>query len=198
MRIVGGQWRGRRLLAPKGIDTRPTSDRAREGLFGALEARLGPAISSVRVLDLFAGTGALGLEALSRGGARAVFVEDDPSALAVLAANVSALSAQGASDVVRGDAFSGGGRRAGALGPFALLLLDPPYRIDAVRVWETVLSLDRDGALADDVLIAYEHRKGSDVSAPRGFASVRTYVYGDTAVTLVERDLSEMWGDAPA
>jgi 16S rRNA (guanine966-N2)-methyltransferase len=187
MRIVGGVWRGRRLSAPKGLDTRPTTDRAREGLFGALEARLGAGLSGAVVLDLFAGTGALGLEALSRGASRAVFVECDARALVALEANVAALGAGTAGVVVRGDAFAAGIARAGALGPFALLLLDPPYRIDAARVWAAVGALESAGALTRDALVAYEHAKADMLADPAGFAQERTYVYGDSAVTLFRR-----------
>jgi 16S rRNA (guanine966-N2)-methyltransferase len=191
VRIVGGEWRGRRLQAPRGTGTRPTSDRAREGLFGALEARLGAGLSGVAALDLFAGTGALGLEALSRGASRAVFVESDESAAGALEANVAALGAGERTTVVRGDAFAGASARAVALGPFALLLLDPPYRIEQALVWEAVERLDRDGCLDADPLIVYEHLRSAEVSAPAGFEALRTYVYGDTAMTLFGRDDSD-------
>jgi 16S rRNA (guanine966-N2)-methyltransferase len=196
VRIVGGKWRGRRLEAPRGTGTRPTSDRAREGLFGALEARLGAGLSDVAALDLFAGTGALGLEALSRGASRAVFVESDPSAAAALESNVAALGAAGLATVIRGDAFGGAGVRAGALGPFALLLLDPPYRIEQAVVWDAVEKLDRDGGLDGDPLIVYEHESSAGASAPKGFTALRTYVYGDTAMTLFGRDATDDRGDA--
>jgi 16S rRNA (guanine966-N2)-methyltransferase len=194
MRIVGGRWRGRLIAAPKGRATRPTSDRAREGLFGALEARLGAGLSGVVALDLFAGTGALGLEALSRGATRAVFVENDAQALTALDSNIASLEAAGAAATVRGDGLAAAGRRAGALGPFALLLLDPPYRIDAARVWETVDRLDGDGAFTADVLVAYEHARSAVVPVPSGFTADRTYVYGDTAITLFERDATDPGG----
>ncbi|HEX9093015.1 MAG TPA: RsmD family RNA methyltransferase, partial [Coriobacteriia bacterium] len=103
MRIVAGSWRGRRLIAPGGRATRPTSDRVREALFDALVARLGADLGGAAVLDLYAGTGALGLEALSRGATRAVFVENDRAALRALADNVSALGAQAECVVVAGD-----------------------------------------------------------------------------------------------
>jgi 16S rRNA (guanine966-N2)-methyltransferase len=156
-----------------------------------MEARLGAGLSGVVALDLFAGTGALGLEALSRGASRAVFVESDPSATAALESNVAALGAGERTNVVRGDAFAGAGVRAGALGPFALLLLDPPYRIEQALVWEAVERLDRDGCLDADPLIVYEHVRSAELSAPAGFEALRTYVYGDTAMTLFARDGSD-------
>ena len=127
MRVVAGRFGGRRLSAPPGRGTRPTSDRVREALFSILEA--GGGVPEARVLDLFAGSGALGIEALSRGAASAVFVERDPRAVAVLNANLGAvgLGPQEAR-VVRGDALrnaSSGG------GPYDLVLIDPPYRLAA-------------------------------------------------------------------
>jgi 16S rRNA (guanine966-N2)-methyltransferase len=120
MRIIAGAWRGRRLEAPPGQATRPTSDRAREGLFSMLQSRLG-SFEGLAVADLFAGTGALGLEALSRGAAHCTFVETDPAALAALKRNLATLGATDRADVRPQDAT----RIAG--GPWHLALLDPPY-----------------------------------------------------------------------
>lgn len=186
MRIVAGEWRGRRLAAPEGRTTRPTSDRVREALFDALTARLGPDLGAGRVLDLFAGTGALGLEALSRGACRAVFVERDRPALRALASNIETLGATDRALVVAGDAEGPVLARALADGPFALLLLDPPYRMDAAEVGEIVgRSL---GGLAPDAVIAWEHASGTRPEAPPGWTDDRTYRHGDTAVTLFRRD----------
>ncbi|MDO8916019.1 MAG: RsmD family RNA methyltransferase, partial [Coriobacteriia bacterium] len=104
MRIVGGAWRGRPLVSPSGPTTRPTSDRVREALFDALGARLGSDLGGGAVLDLFAGTGALGLEALSRGASSAVFVENDRAALVALRRNIETLGAGPRAVVVPGDA----------------------------------------------------------------------------------------------
>jgi 16S rRNA (guanine966-N2)-methyltransferase len=126
MRIVAGRWRGRALQAPPGAGTRPTADRVRQGLFDALwhAPWAGRAVvESAVVLDAFAGTGALGLEALSRGAARAVFMEQDRAALAVLRANIAALKAEGLARVVAGDVR----RPPRADAPCSLLFLDPPY-----------------------------------------------------------------------
>jgi 16S rRNA (guanine966-N2)-methyltransferase len=127
VRIVAGAWGGRRLTAPAGDTTRPTSDRVREALFSAL----GPLEGAV-VLDLFAGTGALGLEALSRGAARAVFVEQDRRALAALRANVAALGAPAAAVSVRAQDVRRAVRDAvDAADTYDLVLVDPPYRLAA-------------------------------------------------------------------
>ncbi|WP_157219897.1 16S rRNA (guanine(966)-N(2))-methyltransferase RsmD [Flavisphingomonas formosensis] len=120
MRIIAGQWRGRALVAPKGETTRPTSDRAREALFSMLASRLG-SFEGLRVADLFAGTGALGLEALSRGAAHCIFVDQDRAAIEAIRTNVAKL---GASADIRPAAVASLGAIAT---PCDLLLLDPPY-----------------------------------------------------------------------
>lgn len=126
MRVIAGEWRGRRLVAPKGDVTRPTADRMRETLFSMLVSRLG-SFEGLSVLDLFAGSGALGLEALSRGAASCLFVEHDADALKALRANVASLAERGRATVQAASVM--------ALGPARnscdLVLLDPPYRTGA-------------------------------------------------------------------
>ena len=122
MRIVAGEWRGRKLQAPAGDATRPTADRTRETLFSMLVSRLG-SFDGLAVADLFAGSGALGLEALSRGAASCLFVEQDASAIRALRANIAALHAQSRCDVRASSAFALGPAKA----PLDLVLLDPPY-----------------------------------------------------------------------
>lgn len=123
MRIVAGAWRGRPLLAPAGRDTRPTSDRAREGLFSMLASRIG-SFEGLEVADLFAGTGALGLEALSRGAAHCTFVEKDAAAVAALRRNVESLGAAARADVRSQAAEHASPPRS----PCDIVLMDPPYR----------------------------------------------------------------------
>ena len=122
MRIIAGAWRGRPLEAPPGRATRPTSDRAREGLFSMLASRLG-SFEGLRVADLFAGTGALGLEALSRGAAHCTFVERDRAALAILGRNIDRLGAGDRADI----RAQGVEHVPPPLSPFDLVLIDPPY-----------------------------------------------------------------------
>jgi 16S rRNA (guanine966-N2)-methyltransferase len=129
MRIIAGEWRGRKLTAPKGESTRPTADRTRETLFSMLTSRLG-SFEDLRVADLFAGSGALGLEALSRGAAHCLFVEQDRDALDAIRANVTSLDARARSTVEAGSVM---GLRA-AKEPLDLILLDPPYRTGAGEV----------------------------------------------------------------
>lgn len=122
MRIVAGEWRGRKLVAPEGETTRPTSDRTRETLFSMLASRLGN-FEGLRVADLFAGSGALGLEALSRGAQSCLFAEMDPAALRAIRANIANLRAQAQCDVRAGSVMAVGPTKQ----PYDLILLDPPY-----------------------------------------------------------------------
>lgn len=122
MRIIAGQWRGRPLVAPPGDSTRPTSDRAREGLFSMLASRLG-SFDGLRVADLFAGTGALGLEALSRGAAHCTFIERERSAIVAIERNIAKLDAGARSEVRTGAVERAGPPRE----PFDLVFMDPPY-----------------------------------------------------------------------
>jgi 16S rRNA (guanine966-N2)-methyltransferase len=185
MRIVAGEWRNRRIEAPKGPGTRPTSDRVREALFSALAARLGPDMGGGAVLDLFAGTGALAFEALSRGAARAVLVERDRAALQAIATNAAALQARDRITVVSGDVLGPGLERVAKLGPFALLFCDPPYRIEQVRVAGAISTLGKRGALTFGCPLVWEHAAGAGMMEPDGFAWERTYNYGDSSVTLM-------------
>ena len=129
MRIIAGQWRGRKLVAPKGDATRPTANRTRETLFSMLVSRLGD-FEGLQVADLFAGSGALGLEALSRGAASCLFVEQDRAALDAIRTNITAL---GVRDQARVDAVSATQLRA-ASQPFDLIFADPPYHSGAGEV----------------------------------------------------------------
>lgn len=129
MRIIAGQWRGRPIVAPEGDTTRPTADRTRETLFSMLASRLG-SFEDLSVADLFAGSGALGLEALSRGAASALFVEQDPAAIRAIRRNIANLRAQSVCDVRAGSVLSLGPAKA----PLDLVLLDPPYHTGAGSV----------------------------------------------------------------
>lgn len=129
MRIIAGDWRGRRLAAPKSDATRPTGDRTRETLFSMLASRLGT-FEGLNVADLFAGSGALGLEALSRGAAHCLFVEQDKSAIDAIRANIQALGARERSAVQHGSVLSLGPAKE----PYDLILLDPPYDTGAGAV----------------------------------------------------------------
>jgi 16S rRNA (guanine966-N2)-methyltransferase len=185
VRIVGGTMRGRKLAAPKGEGTRPTSDRVREALMSSLINRLGAGLGGGAALDLFAGSGALGFEALSRGASRVVFVERDRGALATIAQNAADMGVTDKVTIVSGDALGAAMKRVPAMGPFSLLFCDPPYRIDQDRVATVLETLGRSGAIAMGAPLAWEHGAGGAVPEPEGFAQERTYRYGDTAITLL-------------
>lgn len=157
MRIIAGQWRGRKLVAPKGDGTRPTADRARETLFAMLTSRLGD-FSELQVADLFAGSGALGLEALSRGAAHCLFVEQDRGAIDSIKANVAALGAQAQTRI---EAMSVMQLRP-ASQPLDLILADPPYQSGAGEV--ALDRLLRLGWIGPQTWIALETAFNEDVS----------------------------------
>ncbi|HET8613300.1 MAG TPA: 16S rRNA (guanine(966)-N(2))-methyltransferase RsmD [Sphingomonas sp.] len=175
MRIIAGQWRGRPLKAPPGQATRPSSDRAREALFSMLASRLG-GFEGLAVVDLFAGTGALGLEALSRGAASCTFVEQDRAALDALRANIAAL---GAKADVRAQAVNTLGP---ASRPHDLMLIDPPYAMRAGV--PTAERLARLGWLAPGALVSIESA-ADEAIAPSGFALETERRYGKAKITLL-------------
>lgn len=176
MRIVAGRWRGRPLRAPQGDATRPTADRVREALFSMLASRLG-SFEDLRVLDLFAGTGALGLEALSRGAAHCTFIETDRGALAALKANIATLGAEAA---VLAMPAAGLGR---APEPAHLALLDPPYGKGlAVPALERL----RDhGWLAPLALVSVETGRDEALAPPAGFTLDTSRDHGKARLHLL-------------
>ena len=177
MRIIAGEWRGRKLVAPAGQQTRPTADRTREALFSMLASRLG-SFDGLRVADLYAGSGALGLEALSRGAANATFVENDRAALKAIEANAAAL---GAADRIAVRATS-----AVALpkaGPFDLILADPPYSPGSGSA--VVSAVAAAGWLAPGGWMAVETKRDDEVTVPEGWAVDATRDVGRARLTLL-------------
>jgi 16S rRNA (guanine966-N2)-methyltransferase len=173
MRIVAGRHRGARLEAPRGEATRPTSDRARQALFDTLTGgRFDLDLNDSVVLDLFAGTGALGLEALSRGAARAIFVEKDRAALAALKRNIAHLQAGDRAAVLAQDAAKLGRAREAA----SLVLMDPPYRQGLAG--PALQALVAGGWLAPGALIVVEQAKDETPDLPPGFALLEDRRYG--------------------
>src|SRR5262244_2821864 len=165
MRIVGGRLGGRTLAAPKSQNIRPTSDRLRESLFNILAHRYGDPVTGARVLDLFAGTGALGLEAMSRGAAFALFIDDGAEARALIRENIATLGLGGVTRVFRRDATRLG--PAHPVEPFALVFLDPPY---GKGLAEKALASARDGGwLAPGALVVVEEAADAGFAAPEGF-----------------------------
>lgn len=160
MRIIAGDWRGRKIVTPKGDTTRPTADRTRERLFSMLTSRLGD-FTDLQVLDLFSGSGALGLEALSRGAAHCTFVEQDREAIKALEKNIAALGAK--SDIRIGSALHLGPARE----PYDLVLMDPPYDTGAGAV--ALDKLSRLGWFSPSSWIAVETSRKEEI-AVKGFA----------------------------
>jgi 16S rRNA (guanine966-N2)-methyltransferase len=188
MRIVGGRLRGRALAAPKSSSRaiRPTADRLRETLFNILVHAYDDPITDARVLDLFAGTGALGLEALSRGAAFALFVDDAAEARALLRENVAALGLGGAARVFRRDATKLG--TAHPLAPFSLAFLDPPY---GRGLAETALAAAHSGGwLAPGALVAVEEEAKADFTAPEGFDELERRAYDDSVLIVLRHHAS--------
>jgi 16S rRNA (guanine966-N2)-methyltransferase len=181
MRIVAGRFKGHRLAVPRTDAIRPTSDRVREAVFNILAHGIdGFVLEGARVLDLFAGTGALGLEALSRGAVSCVFVEEDAEARGLIRQNVEALGLTGVTKIFRRDATRLGS--AGRLGPFDLLLADPPYGQGAGEM--AVQAAHVGGWLADGAIVMLEERGGIEVLLPAGVAELDRRVYGDTQIVL--------------
>ena len=177
MRIIAGDWRGRKLVAPQGDTTRPTADRTRETLFSMLVSRLG-SFDGLSVADLFAGSGALGLEALSRGAARCTFVEQDAAALKALKANVAALEAGTRADVRASSVLSLGPAKE----PLDLLLLDPPYNSGAGAV--ALDKLQRLGWIGPATWISLETAVNEEPEV-KGLEAVADRKVGKARLTLL-------------
>jgi 16S rRNA (guanine966-N2)-methyltransferase len=177
MRVIAGQWRGRPLVAPKGDATRPTADRTREALFSMLTSRLG-SFDGLAVADLFAGSGALGIEALSRGAATCLFVEQDRAALDALKANLAKLG-------VRGDVRATSVMALGpAPAPLDVMMLDPPYGSGAGEV--ALDKLARLGWIGPATWVSIETAKPEEVTVA-GLAIDSTRVHGKARLTLLRR-----------
>lgn len=177
-RIIAGVARGRRLQVPAGVGTRPTADRAREGLFSSLQSLLD--LDGARVLDLYAGSGALGLEALSRGAGSATMVEDDPAAVTAIRANIDTLGLPGAFVVPQQvETFL-----ANPPEPrYDLVLMDPPYDVDARPVLESLLPW-----LAEDAVVMVERRtRGGGLHWPDGLVAERERRYGEATLWYASR-----------
>ncbi len=186
MRIVGGRNRGRRLVAPPGEAVRPTSDRAREALFNILShgdfAAAGLMFADRPVLDAFAGTGAFGLEALSRGASTAAFIESERDALAALRRNVAMLGESNRAHIVVGDAT----RPPRAAFACALAFLDPPYNSGLAAA--ALSALAAAGWLAPDALIVIEVAAREALPAPAGFTIIDERVYGVARLVFLRRE----------
>ena len=181
MRIVGGRFRGRPLVGPHSRAIRPTSDRLRETLFNVLTHAYVDPISGARVIDLFAGTGALGLEALSRGADFALFVDKEGEARALLRENVERLGLGGQTRIFRRDAAALGDAPPGP--GFNLAFLDPPYGVGLAE--SALASLQRGGWLADGALCIVEEEASVALTPPQGFALLERRQQGETQLVFL-------------
>lgn len=184
MRIVGGKLKGRTIRAPEGRDTRPTSDRAREGVFNILaHADWGPPLEGARIIDTFAGSGALGFEAISRGGAFCLFVETDAGARGCIRDNVEAFQLFGNTRIHRRSATDLGPKPAGLGAPFDLVFMDPPYALNLIP--PALEQLLRGQWITPDALVVAE--TGSNEPAPEapGWALLDERTYGAARVSFL-------------
>jgi 16S rRNA (guanine966-N2)-methyltransferase len=186
MRITGGAFRGRAITAPAGLATRPTADRARQATFNRLEhAAWSPRLAGARVADLFAGSGALGLEALSRGAVACVFIETDETARAAIRDNLDALdpSLAGRCRILRRDATALGERASAGVEAFDLAFLDPPY---GKGLGTTALAaLGAGGWLKGGAICVLEQGAGEPEPAPPGFAAIDARRYGAAMIHVL-------------
>ncbi|MDK1344126.1 16S rRNA (guanine(966)-N(2))-methyltransferase RsmD [Streptomyces sp. 378] len=177
-RVIAGTAGGRRLAVPPGTGTRPTSDRAREGLFSTWQSLLGGPLEGERVLDLYAGSGAVGLEALSRGAGHALLVETDAKAVRTLRENVKSLGLPGAE--VRPGKAEQIIRTPPPGDPYDLVFLDPPYAVPDDDLREILLTLRMEGWLTGEALVTVERStRGGAFRWPEGFEPLRARRYGE-------------------
>lgn len=174
-RIIGGAAGGRRIAVPPGTGTRPTADRVREALFSSLESEFG-SFDGLAVLDLYAGSGAIGLEALSRGATRVVLVESDRRAAEVISANVRAVGLPGATLRTRPVEKVAAGE---SQGQFDLVYADPPYKLETGELQDILTDLAANGWLAGDAVVVVERGKREPWEWPEGFAALRDRKYGE-------------------
>ncbi|MEZ5765142.1 MAG: 16S rRNA (guanine(966)-N(2))-methyltransferase RsmD [Xanthobacteraceae bacterium] len=181
MRVVAGRLRGRTIASPASRDIRPTADRLRESLFNILMHAYGDPVSGARVLDLFAGTGALGIEAISRGAAFALFVDNGAEARALLRQNVEGLGLGGVTKVYRRDATALG--PAHPLEPFSLAFLDPPYGKGLGE--KALASLREGGWLTPDALVIVEEAVSAKFAGSEAFEELERRAYDDTEFVIL-------------
>jgi 16S rRNA (guanine966-N2)-methyltransferase len=183
MRIVGGKYKRRIIAAPDGPDTRPTADRVREALFNILEHGVGFDIEGAVALDLFAGSGGLGIEALSRGAGQAIFVDNAPTALAVVRANLASLGEEENGVVLRRDATRLGALPPG-VAPATLAFCDPPYNRGLVV--PALAAAFANGWLTPDAVCVVEASSDEEIDWPESFQVLGARAYGKTKVTVLQ------------
>ena len=190
VRIIAGRFRHRTLESPPAKTTRPITDRVKQSLFDALSVAIG--FENIRVLDVFAGTGSLGLESLSRGAREVVFVEEDRRALIALSNNVEALGVKAESRIVKADAFSRGDIWRGDMGRFDMIFFDPPYPLldkpETAEKLDTMMCRGAESALNDDGVLLFRHPgKFTPESMQTARLIMRRQDYGSMSVTWIRR-----------
>ncbi len=187
MRIVSGEWRGRKIAEPQGRDvTRPTTDRVREAMGSMVESALDSGIEGARVLDAFAGSGALGIEMLSRGAVHATFFDSDRTAAALVRKNLESVRCGSSRYTVTcADVLLSAKRARVVGGPFDLVMIDAPYALGAAPAEELLSALAKAGLLAPRAVALVEHAAADTGARPEGFAVEREKRYGSTAVDLL-------------
>ena len=191
VRIVGGEFRGRTLAAPKTQAIRPTTDRSRESLFNILSHAYPEALAGTRVLDLFAGTGAVGIEALSRGARSALFVESGVEGRGIIQKNIETFGLQGRARIFRRDACKLGA--AGTMGPFDLVFADPPY---GRGLGERALqSAARGGWIGHGALVVLEEEAAAEPDPGQTFQLLDSRAFGDTVMRFFRYDATALSDD---
>ncbi|SDR60696.1 16S rRNA (guanine966-N2)-methyltransferase [Rhizobiales bacterium GAS191] len=180
MRIVAGRFRGRAIAGPSGPAIRPTSDRLRETIFNILEHAYGDPVGEARVLDLFAGTGAMGFEALSRGASFCLFVDQGAEARGLMRGSIESLGCGGEARIFRRDATKLG--EAKPLAPFSLVFCDPPYGRDLAP--RAIASAQAGGWLAPEAVVVVEEAAAADFAFPPGVTEIERRKQGDTLVVF--------------
>lgn len=181
MRIIAGKFRGKKLVSPDDNSIRPTSDRVREALFSILSSRLGPSFDGLKVLDLFAGTGALGLEALSRGAEMTAFVDVGVTSRGIIRQHIEGFGVGGQTKLLKRDACSLG--YVEKFEPFDLIFIDPPYGQDmGVKAMQAAKN---GGWIAPNAIIVLEEKRGSEFQLPEGFELSDERNYGDTCIRIM-------------
>jgi len=175
-RVIAGEAGGRRLAVPSGTSTRPTSDRAREGLFASVASELG-SLEGLRVLDLYAGSGAVGLEALSRGASRVLLVESDARAAAVIKANIATIAMPGAQ--VRGEKVERLLARPPDQEPFDFVFADPPYAVAGPDITRVLTLLTRDWLAPDALVVVERATRSGEITWPGGLQPAKSRRYGE-------------------
>lgn len=191
VRIVGGEFRGRTLAAPKTQAIRPTTDRSRESLFNILSHAYPEALAATRVLDLFAGTGAVGIEALSRGCRSALFVESGVEGRGLIQKNIETLGLQGRARIFRRDACKLG--MAGTMGPFDLVFADPPYGRGLGE--RGLQSAARGGWIGEGALVVLEEEAAAEPDPGKSFQLLDSRAFGDTVMRFFRYDAAALSDD---